>query len=416
MPVIDVHTHFFPRSWPDLDARYGGKNWPSIRHTEPGKAVVLLGDRVFRDIDAGCWDPEVRLQHMDRDGVDYQVVSATPVLFAYDRDPEDALDCARIFNDLALELTSRGKGRLLPLCQVPLQDVDKACEELTRSMRAGHLGVEIGNHVGAKNLDDEGILAFLQHAAAEDAAVFVHPWDMMASDRTEKYMMGWTVGMPAETQLSIASLVLSGGFDRLPENLRIGFAHGGGSFAFLLGRLENAWMRQSKARGAAEHPPSHYLDRFLVDSAVFDERALAFLVEVLGEDRIALGSDYPFPQKSPFADRPNENPGVERGFLRGTFKACSSTEPKPAPVGSTTKTRSRASATPFTSPPGSISAETLSGSCRRPRARGSRRSSTPGPGSEWKAISREPIPGCPTTGFSASPWPGWWARFPRKWW
>jgi aminocarboxymuconate-semialdehyde decarboxylase len=295
MPVIDIHTHFFPQAFPDLDARYGGKNWPSIRHTERGKAVVYLGDRAFREIDSACWDPEVRLRNMDRDGVDYQVVSATPVLFAYDRDPEDALDCARIFNDLCLDLVSRGGGRLLPLCQVPLQDVDKACEELSRAMRAGHLGVEIGNHVGVKNLDDEGILTFLQHAASEDAAVFVHPWDMMASDRTEKYMMGWTVGMPAETQLSIASLVLSGGFDRLPRSLRIGFAHGGGSFAFLLGRLENAWQRQPRARGAAENSPSHYLDRFLVDSAVFDERALRFLVEVLGEDRVALGSDYPFP-------------------------------------------------------------------------------------------------------------------------
>jgi aminocarboxymuconate-semialdehyde decarboxylase len=295
MPVIDVHTHFFPRSWPDLEARYGTKDWPSIRHTEPGKAEVLLGERVFRHIDSACWDPEVRLAHMDRDGVDFQVVSATPVLFAYERKPEDALDCARLFNDLCLELTSGGKGRLLPLCQVPLQDVDKACEELSRAMRSGHLGVEIGNHVGPKNLDDEGILTFLQHAASEDAAVFVHPWDMMAAERTAKYMMGWTVGMPAETQLSIAALILSGGFDRLPRSLRIGFAHGGGSFAFLLGRLENAWMRQPKARGAAEHPPSHYLDRFLVDSAVFDERALRFLVEVLGEDRVVLGSDYPFP-------------------------------------------------------------------------------------------------------------------------
>ncbi len=295
MPVIDVHTHFFPHSWPDLDARYGGKNWPSIQHTEPGKAVVLLGDRFFRDIDRRCWDADARIEQMDQDGVDYQVVSATPVLFAYERDPEDALDCARLFNDAALELTSRGRGRLLPLCQVPLQDIDRACQELSRSMRAGHRGVEIGNHVGARNLDDEGILTFLQHAASENAAVFVHPWDMMAPERTAKYMMGWTVGMPAETQLSIAALILSGGFDRVPRSLRIGFAHGGGSFAFLLGRLENAWLRQPAARGGSEHPPSHYLDRFFVDSAVFDERALRFLVDVLGEDRIVLGSDYPFP-------------------------------------------------------------------------------------------------------------------------
>jgi aminocarboxymuconate-semialdehyde decarboxylase len=120
MPVIDVHTHFFPHSWPDLDRRYNSSNWPSIRHTEPGKAVVHLGDRAFRDIDARCWDASLRLEQMDRDGVDLQVVSATPVLFAYDRDPEEALDCARLFNDACLELTSRGLGGVLDLFVVVL--------------------------------------------------------------------------------------------------------------------------------------------------------------------------------------------------------------------------------------------------------------------------------------------------------
>jgi aminocarboxymuconate-semialdehyde decarboxylase len=293
--VIDLHTHFFPSSWPDLGARYGTSDWPSIRSTEPGRAVVMLGDRVFRHVTAACWDPERRLEDMDRDGVDLQVVSATPVLFAYDRPSEAALDCARLFNDAALELCASGKGRLLPLCQVPLQDIDRSCEELSRSMRAGHLGVEIGNHVGLRNLDDEGIVTFLQHAASEGAAVFVHPWDMMARERMPRHMMAWTVGMPAETQLAIVALILSGAFDRLPRTLRICFAHGGGSFAFLLGRLENAWQRRELARGASLHSPSHYLDRFYVDSAVFDERTLRFLTSVMGEDRILLGSDYPFP-------------------------------------------------------------------------------------------------------------------------
>jgi aminocarboxymuconate-semialdehyde decarboxylase len=295
MTVIDVHTHFFPRSWPDLEKRFGTDGWPWMRHTEPGKAVVMLGDKDFRKVTSACWDPELRLEEMDRDGIDYQVVSATPVLFAYERPAADALECARIFNDAALELASRGRGRLLPLCQVPLQDVDASCEELSRSMRAGHVGVQIGNHVGLKNLDDEGIVTFLQHAAKENAAVFVHPWDMMARERMPKYMMAWTVGMPAETQLSIVSLILSGAFDRLPETLRLCFAHGGGSFAFLLGRLENAWRHHEVARGRSEHPPSHYVNRFYVDSAVFDERSLAFLLSVMGEDRVVLGSDYPFP-------------------------------------------------------------------------------------------------------------------------
>jgi aminocarboxymuconate-semialdehyde decarboxylase len=162
-------------------------------------------------------------------------------------------------------------------------------------MRGGHVGVQIGNHVGSKNLDDSGIATFLHHCADEGAAVLVHPWDMVGAERMPKYMMPWTVGMPAETQLSVVALILSGAFDRLPDSLRICFAHGGGSFAFLLGRLENAWHHHPVARGECRQPPSHYLNRFYTDSAVFDQRALRFLVETMGADRVMLGSDYPFP-------------------------------------------------------------------------------------------------------------------------
>ena len=295
MPVIDIHNHFFPRTWPDLSARYGTPNWPWIKHTEPGKAEIMVGDRFFRQIYSACWDPEVRLSEMDRDGVEMQVVSATPVLFAYDRPAEHALDCARLFNDAALELCAKGKGRLKSLCQVPLQDIDASCEELSRCMTAGHLGVQIGNHVGEKNLDDPGIVTFLHHCADEGAAVLVHPWDMLAPQRMPKYMMPWTVGMPAETQLGIVAMILGGAFDKLPATLRICFAHGGGSFAFLLGRLDNAWQHHPVARGVCELPPSRYLNRFYVDSAVFDQRALRFLVETMGAERVLLGSDYPFP-------------------------------------------------------------------------------------------------------------------------
>jgi aminocarboxymuconate-semialdehyde decarboxylase len=295
MQVIDIHNHFFPRTWPDLAARYRTPNWPWIRHTEDGKAEIMVGDRFFRQIYSACWDPEVRLNEMDRDGVDVQITSATPVLFAYERPIEHALDCAKMFNDSALEMCAHGKGRLKSFCQVPLQDVDAACKELSRCMRAGHVGVQIGNHVGEKNLDDPGLITFLHHCADEGAPVLVHPWDMFGQERMPKYMMPWTVGMPAETQLGIVAMILGGAFDKLPTSLRICFAHGGGSFAFLLGRLENAWQHHPVAHGVCEKPPSAYLDRFYVDSAVFDERALQFLVETMGVERVMLGSDYPFP-------------------------------------------------------------------------------------------------------------------------
>jgi len=295
MTVVDIHSHFVPRGWHDPGERYGGK-WPWVRgDSDPGRAMIMLGEREFRPIESTCWDAERRLESMQRDGIDLQVVSATPVFFAYDKPAEQALDMARRMNDAALELAGNGRGRLFALCQVPLQDTDAACRELSRCMTAGHVGVQIGNHVGPRNMDDPGIVDFLRHCAATGAPVLVHPWDMMGADRTSSYMMGWTVGMPAETQLGIVSMILGGAFDQLPRELKICFAHGGGSFAFLLGRLENAWLHRDVARGKSLHRPSAYLDRFHVDSAVFDPAALQFLVGCMGVERVMLGSDYPFP-------------------------------------------------------------------------------------------------------------------------
>ncbi len=259
MTVVDLHSHFFPETWPDLAERFGTPDWPWMRRDGPDRAMVMLGSREFRPITSACWDASVRLADMDRDGVDVQVVSATPVLFAYGRPAEHAMECARIFNDALLELCSHGAGRLVPIGQVPLQDTDLACRELDRCLAAGMQGVQIGNHVGDRDLDDEAIVTFLAHCASVGAPVFVHPWDMFGGCRLEDWMLQWTVAMPAETQLSLNRMILGGAFDRLPRDLKICFAHGGGSFTFLLGRLDNAWHRRDIVRGlstrAAEHLP-----------------------------------------------------------------------------------------------------------------------------------------------------------------
>jgi aminocarboxymuconate-semialdehyde decarboxylase len=295
MKMVDIHSHFLPRGWPDLAARFGTADWPWLRHTAPGEAMLMIGNREFRPVTAACWDPAVRLEAMDRDGVDVQVMCATPVLFSYDRPASQALECARIFNDAAREICAAKPRRLKSLCQVPLQDADLACRELSRAMADGHVGVHIGNHVGQRELNDEGLITFLQHCAAEGAAVFVHPWDMMGSERMSKYMLPWLVAMPAETQLSILWLILSGAFERLPRSLKLCFAHGGGSFPYLIGRVDNAWRNRDIVREDCPRLPSSYVDRFHVDAAVFSGDALAFLVKSMGEDRVMLGSDYPFP-------------------------------------------------------------------------------------------------------------------------
>lgn len=293
--VIDIHSHFLPRDWPDLAARFGTPDWPWMRPLGPGAAMLMVGAQEFRPVTAACWDPAVRLEAMDRDGVDVQIMSATPLLFGYGRPAAHALECARIFNDAALEICAAAPRRLKSLCQVPLQDPELACRELSRAMDDGHIGVQIGNHVGTRDLNDAGIIAFLEHCAAEGAAVLVHPWDMMAPERMPRYMLPWLVAMPAETQLSILWLILSGALEHLPRSLRLCFAHGGGSFPYLIGRVDNAWRNRDIVREDCPRLPSSYIERFSVDAAVFSADALTLLVKTMGEDRVMLGSDYPFP-------------------------------------------------------------------------------------------------------------------------
>jgi len=223
-----------------------------------------------------------------------QVVSPAPVFFSYAESTEAATSIAQVFNDLALEIT-QGSPRLVPFCQVPLQDADAACAELDRCLANGHRGVEIGNHVGDRDLDDAGIVTFLQHCADRGVPVFVHPWDMVSSPRLDRWMAQWLAGMPAETHLSVLAMILGGTFDRVSPDLRICFAHGGGSFAFWLGRVENAWHQRHDVVGTSERPPSAYLDRFSVDSVVFDTRALRLLVDTMGPAGVMVGSDYPYP-------------------------------------------------------------------------------------------------------------------------
>jgi aminocarboxymuconate-semialdehyde decarboxylase len=292
---VDIHSHFLPERWPDLEARFGTPDWPWMKQLGHGKAMLMLGQREFRPVLDDCWNGERRIEVMDEHGIDVQVMSATPLLFAYGRPPEQAREVARLFNSAARDICAHDPRRLKSLCQVPLQDTDAACAELDIAMAEGHIGVQIGNHVGDRNLDDAGIITFLHHCADVGAAVLIHPWDMMAQQRMPKYMMSWLVGMPAETQLSILSLILSGSFEKLPRSLRLCFAHGGGSFAFLLGRVDNAWRNRDIVRVDCPNVPSSYTDRFYVDSAVFNEDALAMLIKVMGEDRVVLGSDYPFP-------------------------------------------------------------------------------------------------------------------------
>ena len=292
---VDVHSHFFPRLSATQADTLGAADAPWLRDDGDGTGFIMAGGSEYRPVEAPLWDPAARLAQMDEAGVEVQVVSATPILFSYAGDNHRTAAWAAMINDLALEMCAADPLRLRALCQVPLQDVDAACVEVRRAVDAGHVGVHIGNHVCGRNLDDPQLVRFLAYCADEDIPILVHPWDTMAGERMPGYMLKWLVGMPAETHLAILSLILSGAFERLPANLRICFAHGGGNFAAQIGRVDNAWRRRDIVRADCPNPPSSYADRFSVDSAVFSDEALRLLVSVMGEERILMGSDYPFP-------------------------------------------------------------------------------------------------------------------------
>ncbi len=295
--MIDMHAHCFPRITREQAAAADAARAPWLAIAEGGEhGHIMLGDKAFRPVQAQLWDAQLRLALMDDQGVQQQVNCATPVMFGYAWDARRCADWAARMNDEVLGYCSADARRLKALAQVPLQDTDLACREASRALAQGCIGVQIGNHVGERDLDDEGLVQFLIHCANEQIPVLVHPWDMMGGQgRMKKWMLPWLVAMPAETQLGMVSLILSGALERIPATLKICFAHGGGSFAWLLGRVDNAWRHRDIVRESCPQLPSSYARRLYVDSAVFDPGALRLLVDVMGDARVMLGSDTPFP-------------------------------------------------------------------------------------------------------------------------
>jgi len=295
MLTIDIHTHILPENIPNYREKFGYGGFISLQHNKPCCARMMVDDTFFREVEDNCWSAEKRMQECNHHHVDVQVLSTIPVMFSYWAKPKDCLELSIFLNDHIAEIVQKYPKRFVGLGTIPLQAPELAIKELERCKSIGLKGVQIGSHVNDWNLNDENLFPIFEACAALDMAVFVHPWEMMGQEKMKRYWLPWLVGMPAETSLAICSMIFGGVFESLP-NLRVAFAHGGGSFPSTIGRIEHGFDCRPDLV-AIDNPinPRNYLGKFWLDSLVHDPKMLDYIVDLMGASKVALGSDYPFP-------------------------------------------------------------------------------------------------------------------------
>lgn len=292
---IDIHTHIIPEHLPRWSEKFGYGGFIHLDHHKPCCARMMKDDEFFREIQANCWDAETRIAECDTTNVTMQVLSTIPVLFSYWAKAEHGLDISRFLNDHIAEIVEKYPKRFLGLGTVPMQSAELAVKELERCKTLGLNGIEIGSNINDLNLNEKQFFDIYEAAEALEMAVFVHPWQMMGTKQMSKYWLPWLVGMPAETSRAICSMIFGGVFERFP-NLKVAFAHGGGSFPSTIGRIEHGYqVRPDLTAIDNDVNPRNYLGKFWVDSLIHDPKFLQFVIDLLGEDKIMLGSDYPFP-------------------------------------------------------------------------------------------------------------------------
>ena len=296
MKTIDIHAHLVPRSlWQAAEAR---REWYGFRH-EPGEGVgTFLGTDGRRSGFVSPkvrFTPEERLRDMDAQGVDTQVVSIHTPLFGYHLDPAQGRALAREVNDEIAALTKQWPQRFAGLATLPVQDVKAAIEELERAVTVlGLKGAELDTMVNGENWDEPKFLPLFKAAEALGAVLFFHPQPQhnFLMQRTAKYGLFNSLGVILDDAIVVAILIF-GVLDKCP-GLKVCIAHGGGPACLAMGRLDRGWQGTPAERRSIPQPPSSYQRRLYYDTVVGSEKALRFLIDEVGVDRVVLGSDWPF--------------------------------------------------------------------------------------------------------------------------
>jgi aminocarboxymuconate-semialdehyde decarboxylase len=294
MPVIDIHAHFYPESYLALLKAHGFPTDTVYSTADPrnpdapGTRTHKLRDRAFTEID-------LRLKAMDAQGVDMHALSLPPP-YAFARNGDLLTRIARTFNDAASAAHVAYPDRFVGLATLPVHDLAAAIQELERAARLpGIRGVGLGTRFAERDLSDPAFLPLFSRIAALKLPVFLHYAPLMVigmGDRLNGFHLANMIGNTTETAIAAAHLIFGGVLDKLPT-LEVCLPHSGGVFPMLIGRFDRGHEVREECRHLP-HPPSEYLRRFTYDTVCHNDEVMAFLIRLVGIERIALGSDYCF--------------------------------------------------------------------------------------------------------------------------
>ena len=290
---IDFHSHVIPQSFvaaiENMPARIAARieGQGSARRVVHDKGYVYPLFEEFVDIEA-------KLAAMDCKGLDVSVLSPAPPTFSYWADRDLAVEINRLVNDGVAEMVAARPDRFRGMGIIPMQHPDAAIEELERIVTThGFRAIEIGTGIEGAKLSEPRFRPILRRAQELGVFVFAHPYYVGNKSGLEDYYLTNLVGNPLETALMVADLMFSGTMDDLPD-LKIGLAHGGGFVPYQIGRLVHGHKVRGETRAKSASSPLDLLRRFYFDSVVFEPQALSFLVDLVGAERVFLGTDAPF--------------------------------------------------------------------------------------------------------------------------
>jgi aminocarboxymuconate-semialdehyde decarboxylase len=290
---IDSHSHFFPSRILEMLRRSGARYGTPVETRADGRTFVVNPERAWGPIVSGFYDVGERLEYLDRNGISTQVLTPPPFLFYYWTDAELSHEIVRAENQAIAETVAESRGRFMGLGTVPMHHTTLAIRECETIKKEGLAGAEIGSNVNGIDLDHERFWPIYEAFESLGLVLLIHGNNVMGSERMRDFHLQNLLGFSCDTTLAAARLIFSGVLDRFPR-LKICLGQAGGYLPYIMGRLDHGYDVRPECKRLAKGKPSDYLRRFYYDTIIFSPRALAFMIDTVGLDRVMLGSDFPF--------------------------------------------------------------------------------------------------------------------------